>query len=73
MMHESRRSVDNRRSTAFVPMPLEPVYCRQSERCAGCPYPRHGIVCWHPDGTCLRTDMNKINGLEEKNVSSSSE
>ena len=47
MMHESRRSVDKRTCTAFVPM--------------------------HPDGTCLRTDMNKINGLEEKNVSSSSE
>ena len=47
--------------------------CTLFERCAGCPSPRHGIVCWHPDGTCLRTDMNKINGLEEKNVSSSSE
>ena len=73
MMHESRRSVEKRTCTAFVQEPPEPVYCRQSERCAGCPYPRHGIVCWHQDGTCLRTDMKKINGLEEKNVSSSSE
>ena len=57
----------------FQQEPPEPVYCRQSERRAGCPYPRHGVVCWHQGGTCLRTDMNKINGLEEKNVSSSSE
>ena len=73
MPHRIMRNLDRRRSSAFVQEPPEPVYCRQSERCAGCPYPRHGIVCWHPDGTCLRTDMNKINGLEEKNVSSSSE
>ena len=56
MMHESRRSVDKRRSTAFVPMPPEPVFCTENERCRGCPYPAHGIVCWHRDGTCLRTD-----------------
>ena len=73
MTNSILRNSDRRRSSAFVQEPPEPVYCRQSERCAGCPYPRHGIVCWHPDGTYLRTDMNKINGLEEKNVSSSSE
>ena len=73
MTNSILRNSDSRRSSAFVQEPPEPVYCRQSERCAGCTYPRHGIVCWHLDGTCLRTDMNKINGLEEKNVSSSSE
>ena len=72
MTNSILRNLDRRRSSAFVQEPPEPVYCQQSERCAGCPYPRHGIVCWHPDGTCLRTDMNKINGLKEKNVSSSS-
>ena len=30
MMHESRRSVDNRRSTAFVPMPPESVFCTET-------------------------------------------
>ena len=73
MINGIRRSVDKRTCTAFVPAPPEPVFCTENERCRGCPYPAHGIVCWHPDGTCLRTDMNKINGLEEKNVSSSSE
>ena len=60
MMHESRRSVDNRRSTAFVPTPPESVFCTENERCRGCPYPAHGVICWHRDGTCLRTDMEKI-------------
>ena len=60
MMHESRRSVDNRRSTAFVPMPPEPVFCTENERCRGCPYPAHGIICWHRGGGCLRTDMEGI-------------
>ena len=60
MMHESRQSVDNRRSTAFVPMPPEPVFCTENERCRGCPYPAHGIVCWHRGGGCLRTDMEEI-------------
>ena len=73
MTNSILRNSDRRRSSAFVQEPPEPVYCRQSERCAGCPYPRHGVVCWHQDGTCLRTDMNKINGLEEKNVSSGSQ
>lgn len=49
MMHESRRSVDNRRSTAFVPMPPEQVFCTENERCRGYPYPAHGVICWHLD------------------------
>lgn len=60
MMHESRRSVDKRTCTAFVPMPPEPVFCTENERCHGCPYPAHGIVCWHRGGGCLRTDMEEI-------------
>lgn len=40
--------------------PEKPV-CRRSERCKGCPHARHGFICWHKDGTCLRTDMEKIN------------
>ena len=56
MTNSILRNSDRRRSSAFVQEPPEPVYCRQSERCAGCPYPRHGIICWHRDGTCLRTD-----------------
>ena len=55
-----RQSVDKRTCTAFVPMPPEPVFCNEHERCQGCPYPRHGIVCRHRGGGCLRTDMEEI-------------
>ena len=65
-----RRSVDKRTCTAFVPEPPEPVFCTENERCCGCPYPAHGVICWHRDGTCLRTDMEKIEG-RQKNDSSS--
>lgn len=41
--------------------PPEPVSCHQSERCAGCPYPGHGFICWHGDGTCMRTDAENAN------------
>ena len=52
-----RQSVAKRTCMAFVPMPPEPVLCTESERCRGCPYPAHGVICWHRDGGCLRTEM----------------
>ncbi len=67
-----RQSVDKRRSTAFVPKSPEPVFCTENERCRGCPYPAHGIVCWHRGEDCLRTDMEKIE-RRPKNDSSSSQ
>ena len=60
MIDGIRRSVDKRTCTAFVPTPPESVFCTENERCRGCPYPAHGVICWHRDGTCLRTDMEKI-------------
>ena len=58
-------------STGFQQEPLPEPVCSRSPECDGCPYPRHGFLCWGADGTCLRTRMNKINGLEEKNDVSS--
>lgn len=29
-------------------------------RCAGCPYPGVGFICWSSDGSCMKTDMEKI-------------
>ncbi len=69
MIDGIRRSVDKRTCTAFVPTPPEPVFCTENERCRGCPYPAHGVICWHRDGTCLRTDMEKIE-RRQKNDSS---
>lgn len=30
------------------------------DRCAGCPYPGVGFICWSPDGSCLRTEVEKF-------------
>lgn len=37
-----------------VPSPKDPA------RCEGCPYPSVGFICWSQDGSCLKTDMDKI-------------
>lgn len=29
--------------------------------CKGCPYPSVGFICWNPDGTCMKTDVDGIN------------
>ena len=40
--------------------PPEPV-CGPFERCAGCPYPGHGFMCWGADEEkCLRTEVARI-------------
>jgi len=63
--------------------PREPLeYCsgqvRCDERgglCVGCPYPKHGFICWFHDGTCLKSEMNRIlrkdvtsNEVQYKNI-----
>ena len=48
------------------PAPTEPraererLICSLSERCADCPYPSHGFVCWRKGGECMRTDLQRI-------------
>lgn len=37
-----------------VPLP------KDTSRCEGCPYPGVGFICWDPDGTCLRTDADRV-------------
>ena len=37
----------------FNPDPSEPVFCTQTNHCEGCPYPAHGFICWHSDGSCM--------------------
>ena len=40
--------------TYTVPPPKDP------DRCVGCPYPGTGFICWSSDGSCMKTDMEKI-------------
>lgn len=39
-----------------VPIP------KDTEKCKGCPYPRVGFICWSTDGSCMKTDMERISG-----------
>lgn len=43
--------------------PLQPV-CTRYEKCQGCPYPRHGFLCWGPDDECLRDAVREIEERE---------
>ncbi len=37
-----------------VPQLHDPVSCE------GCPYPSVGFICWSPDGSCLKTEVEEI-------------
>ena len=54
------RRIDERQPVPYQQRSPEPVCCTENERCRGCPYPAHGIICWHRGGGCLRTDMEEI-------------
>lgn len=80
MIPINRRNADRHwGALMFVPEcahdPPEAAVCTLFDRCKDCPYPSHGFICWKNEDSCLRTAMNKINGLEEhkNDISSSSE
>lgn len=29
-------------------------------QCGNCPYARHGFVCWHKEGGCMKTDVREL-------------
>ena len=55
------RFVSKPQAPQYAPEPSPPPVCTRFDRCVGCPYPRHGYICWHSDGSCLRTNMERIN------------
>ena len=50
-MTKFQKSRKKKISWKAVPLPA---------RCVGCPYPKVGIICRSPDGTCTRTDMEQL-------------
>lgn len=42
-----------------VPPPKDP------SRCVGCPYPGVGFICWSTDGSCLKTDLDRMHGKKK--------
>ncbi|HEX2925322.1 MAG TPA: hypothetical protein VHP38_03545 [Ruminiclostridium sp.] len=45
-----------KRKISSVPLP------KDTKQCRGCPYPSVGFICWAADGSCMRTEVNRING-----------
>ena len=44
-----------------IPHEPPPVLTGPFERCAGCPYPGNGFMCWGADEEkCLRTEVARI-------------
>ncbi|WP_041272708.1 hypothetical protein [Desulfitobacterium hafniense] len=33
---------------------------QDSASCEGCPYPSVGFICWSPEGSCMKTEVEKI-------------
>ena len=61
--YKKNRMVQFYESECLTTIPREPppVLTGPFQRCANCPYPGHGFVCWRMDAeTCLRTDMAQI-------------
>lgn len=68
------RRIDERQPVPYQQRSPEPVFCTENERCRGCPYPAHGVICWHRDGTCLRTDKElalRLAGMQYSTIGSS--
>ena len=46
--------------TIPLPRPMGPPVCTDRPECEGCPYPAHGFICRSKDGTCMKTNMEKL-------------
>lgn len=38
---------------------------KETSRCKGCPYPGVGFICWSADGSCMKTDVEKISRRDD--------
>ncbi len=65
-MSNAERTLLRIPSAAVKAEPTPRPVCQMFDRCEGCPYPAHGFVCWGPDESCLRSEMQKICTLKEE-------
>lgn len=35
-------------------------------RCVGCPYPGVGFICWSIDGSCMKTDLDRMHSKKKE-------
>ena len=62
-IERSQKAWDNEmrhRYTGSFPCVEEPIVCKKSDRCKGCPFPGHGFLCWGKDDECMRTRLAEI-------------
>ena len=57
------RRIDERQPAPYQQSSPEPVFCNEHERCQGCPYPHHGIVCWHRGSFVINGHSAIIDGF----------
>lgn len=48
------------------PDPPEDPVCALFEKCRGCPYPAHGFICWRSDGSCILSEVERLNKSQEE-------
>ncbi|NPV89710.1 MAG: hypothetical protein HPY50_02900 [Firmicutes bacterium] len=53
-----------KKENGVAPPPPRQIYAvplpKDINRCEGCPYPGVGFICWSGDGSCLRTEMDRV-------------
>ena len=37
---------------------FEKPVCRRKPECKGCPFPKHGFICWFSDGSCVQSFLH---------------
>lgn len=61
-MHHNRKAEEKTgNGTMETPRRIIVPSLHDTSRCEGCPYPRVGFICWSLDGSCMKTDVDKIN------------
>ncbi len=59
------RIISKSQAPQYAPEPAPPPVCTRFARCEGCPYPQHGFICWHSDGSCMKDQIKKISAKEK--------
>lgn len=59
-------NMPEKRTSGLIPVTQRKVYIiaepQNTEKCIGCPYAGVGFICWDQDGSCMKTDVEKIYG-----------
>lgn len=54
------KNASGKRKISSIALPQD------TEKCKGCPYPGVGFICWSRDGSCMKTDAEKISSRSRR-------